>query len=207
MRLIIFILLGNIIAYIAITTVIDTCLLGMLGLYMPRRCDRKEFIVRDNNRIDIQKGFMCSAFSVAYILRHYGMEADGADIYGKMPHMMKDGCVYPKGLKKVLQQYGFSVRYCTGGLNALQREICKAHPVIVMMRVRKDRKWLHYVPVVGFDERYIYIAESLPELVNCDGINYNRRVRKNNFKQLWNTAMLKQPLYKNTFFIIDSKEG
>lgn len=75
----------------------------------------------------------------------------------------------------------FNVRYCSGNLEALQQEICKGNPVIVMIKVRKDKNWLHYVPVVGFNDRYIFIAESLLELVNCDCGFYNRRVEKRNF--------------------------
>ena len=70
------------------------------------KCRQREYIVKNQNRIDIQTGYQCSAFSVAYLLRHYGIDANGADIYNQMPHKMKDGCVYPKGLPKVLQEYG-----------------------------------------------------------------------------------------------------
>ena len=115
---------------------------------------------------------------------------------------MKDGCVYPKGLPKVLQEYGLCAKYYSGNLKALQNEVCKGTPVIVMIRVRNDKNWLHYVPVVGFDDRYVFVAESLPELVNCNCKYYNRRIEKKFFLQLWNTAMLKQPLFRNTFYVV-----
>lgn len=78
----------------------------------------------------------------------------------------------------------------------------KGNPVIVMIRVQRDKNWLHYVPVVGFDERYIFIAESLEELVNYDGKLYNRRIKKEDFRKLWDTSMLRQPLYRNTFYVV-----
>ena len=71
-----------------------------------------------------------------------------------------------------------------------------------MIRVQKDKNWLNYVPVVGYDETYIYLAESLPELVNCESEYYNRRVEIKEFKKLWNTAMIRQPFYKNTYMRI-----
>ena len=37
----------------------------------------------------------------------------------------------------------------------------KGNPVIVMIRVQKDKDWLHYVPVVGFDEEHVFLAESV----------------------------------------------
>ena len=124
------------------------------------------------------------------------------DIYNQMTYKMKDGCVYPKGLSKVLQEYGLCAKYYSGNLKALQNEVCKGTPVIVMIRVRNDKNWLHYVPVVGFDDRYVFVAESLPELVNCNCKYYNRRIEKKFFLQLWNTAMLKQPLFRNTFYVV-----
>lgn len=154
----------------------------------------------------MQTGYQCSAFSVAYLLRHHGISVSGEEIYPNMPDKMKNGCVYPKGLCRALSGYGFSVRYCRGNLKALQVEICRGNPVIVMIKVRKDKNWLHYVSVVGFNDRYIFIAESLPELVNCDCGFYNQRVEKKEFLWLWNTAMLRQPLYKNTYFIVENRE-
>ena len=82
--------------------------------------------------------------------------------------------------------------------------------VIVMIRVRNDKNWLHYVSVVGFDDRYVFVAESLLELVNCNCKYYNRRIEKKFFLQLWNTAMLKQPLFRNTFYVVtkyNTKKG
>lgn len=38
------------------------------------------------------------------------------------------------------------------------------------------------------------------ELVNCQKEYYNRRVEIKEFKRLWNTAMLKMPFYRNTFY-------
>lgn len=81
----------------------------------------------------------------------------------------------------------------------------KGNPVIVMIRVQKDKDWLHYVQVVGFDEEHVFLAESLSKLINCKKVLYNRRLRNEEFLQLWNTAMLKQPFYKNTYFVVKNK--
>lgn len=51
----------------------------------------------------------------------------------------------------------------------------------------------------------MFLAESLSELINCKNVLYNRRLRNEEFMQLWNTAMLKQPFYKNTYFVAKSK--
>ena len=203
MRKILAFIFGNIMCFLIVTTMIDRKLMGKLVYMRLKGCSKKKFVVSRQNRIDFQTGYKCAAYSVAYLLRHYGIEANGNDIYTDMPNKMKNGCIYPIGIVHTLQSYGFQVRYCTGNLNALENEICKGKPVIVMIRVRRDKNWLHYVPVVGFDERYMYIAESLEELVNYDGKFCNRRIEKEDFLKLWNTSMLRQPLYRNTFHVVE----
>ena len=91
-------------------------------------------------------------------------------------------------------------------MNALKYEIRNGNPVIVMILVQKDKDWLHYVPVVGFDEHYVYLAESLESLINCIEKKYNRKVENVEFKKLWNTSMIRQTFYKNTYFRIRKQE-
>lgn len=162
-------------------------------------------MITKENCIDIQTGNSCSGYSIAYILRHYGISVNGDEIYAKLPNKMNNGYVYPKEVKRMLEKYGFHVKYCVGNLHVLRNEVSKGTPVIVFMKVREDKNWLHYVPVVGYDENNIFIAESLAELVNCNANTYNRKICNEDFKILWNTSMLKMPLYTHTFYCIDRK--
>lgn len=203
---ILIVILGNVGCFLVVTTMVDMKLMGKLVHKKSKECPKWEFVIKQPNKIDIQTGYQCAAYSVAYLLRHYGIPATGSDIYTRMPDKMKNGCTYPKGIVNILQEYGFHAKYCSGNLKVLENEISKGNPVIVMIRVRKDKNWLHYVPVVGFDEKYIFIAESLSELVNYDGKLYNRRIEKGEFERLWNTSMIRQPLYKNTFFAVQKAE-
>lgn len=116
---------------------------------------------------------------------------------------MANGYAYPKMIKKIFEKYGFDAKYCVGNLNTLKNEIAKGNPVIAFIKVRKDKNWLHYIPVVGYDEENILLAESLPEYVNCNEKTYNRKMSKKEFLTLWNTSMLKMPLYTHTFFVIE----
>lgn len=191
--------------YLIITNIVDIILLGAFSFRFSAGCHTEQFVITKENRIDMQKGFQCSAFSTAYVLRHFDKEVDGGTLYSVMPHKMKSGYVYPKGVYDMLRSYGMKVKYCRGNLNALKVDLQKGNPVIVMIRVQKDKDWLHYVPVVGFDEEHVFLAESLSELINCKNVLYNRRLRNEEFMQLWNTAMLKQPFYKNTYFVTKSK--
>lgn len=84
----------------------------------------------------------------------------------------------------------------------MKNEISKGNPVIVMIRIQTDKKWLHYVPIVGYEEQYIFIAESLEELTNCNERYYNRKIAIREFGKLWNTSMLKMPFYRNTYMVV-----
>ena len=200
-RLAVGIILCAVVNYLLITTIVDMILMGVLFFQFAPGCGADHYLIESENRIDIQTGYQCSAFSSAYLLRHFQIEAEGEDRYKKMPCKMKDGYVYPRGIQKLLRAYGFRVRYCSGNLNALKREVEKGNPVIVMIRVREDKNWLHYVPVVGFDEQNIFLAESLEDMVNCNEKCYNRKVDNKTFRRLWNTSMLRQPLYRNTYMV------
>lgn len=79
--------------------------------------EEKSFIITKENRIDMQKGFQCSAFSTAYVLRHFDKKVDGGTLYSVMSHKMKRVYVYPKGLYDMLRNYGMKVKYCRGNLN------------------------------------------------------------------------------------------
>lgn len=120
-----------------------------------------------------------------------------------MPNKMRGGYIYPKGIFNFLSKNGFKVKYCRGNLNSLKNEVATGNPVIAMIKIRPDKNWLHYVPVVGYDGQNIFVAESLAELSNCNEPHYNRRIPAKEFKKLWNTAMPKMPLYANTFFTVE----
>lgn len=198
-------LISSFFLYLTITQIVDIVLLGHLAWKFSNKSSLPSYMIEEENRIDLQTDFQCSAFACAYVLRHFGIDADGKSLYAAMPHKMKSGYVYPKGIRVLLQRHDIPVRYCRGNLSALKQELQKGHPVIVMIRVQRDKGWLHYVPIVGYDEEYLYVAESLPELVNCPGASYNRKIPKTEFLQLWNTDMVKQPFYKNTYFAYTGK--
>lgn len=205
MKIVVIFLIGSPLVYLTTTQIVDIFLLGGLAWKTSGKSGLSSYIVEGKNRIDIQTEFQCSAFASAYVLRHFGKDTSGIKLYTKMSHKMKNGYVYPKGIKVLLRCYGIRVHYCRGNLSTLKQELQKGHPVIVMIRVWKDKDWLHYVPVVGYDEEYFFVAESLPDLVNCQGNSYNRKIANTEFLQLWNTAMIKMPFYRNTYFSYTDK--
>ncbi len=55
---------------------------------------------------------------------------------------------------------------------------------------------------LGFDGKYIYTADSMKEHMNCENKPYNRRISISEFKKIWLTSKIYQPLMFNLFFEI-----
>lgn len=201
---ILILVLGMIVLCFFTIQIVDIFLIGFLHKRTNKESVPNEFMITKSNRIDIQGEYECSAFSSAYILRHLGKEAEGFALYDKIPSKFKmsNGYVYPKGIIHCLSSNGVNVQYCKGNMNVLKSEVAKGIPVIVLIKIREDKNWLHFVPVVGYDEKYIYIAESYEPLINCDEKFYNRKVEIERFKKLWKTGDYRMPLYSNTFYRI-----
>lgn len=57
--------------------------------------------------------------------------------------------------------------------------------------------------VVGYDQKNIYLVDSLKENVNVDNPNYNRMLTEEEFKEVWNTNML---LSSNIYIVIKNRK-
>ena len=191
-----------------INTIIITCLLDglIIGFAMPakRRQYKREFMLKTPNRFDYQTGTECSGFSSAYVLRSFGIEADGRELYARIPYKLPGGAVLPGVLRKEISRRGLKVRYVKGNLETLKADLSEGKRVIVFIRTRTDKRWLHFVPIVGYDEENIYIAESMGSLVNCESTHSNRRLTNEEFLKFWDTRELYMPFYRNTYLVIES---
>jgi len=202
MKILIFLLIFCINTFI-ITVITDVLILGFPCRCCEEETERKSYLLAVPNRIDFQRSTECSGFSTAHVIRSFGVEADGNELYKMMPGKLRNGAVLPKNLKKILQNLGFKVRYCRGNLNTLKGLLSENIRVIAFVKTRQDKHWLHYVHVVGYDEECVFIADSLRELANCKEEYYNRRLPYEEFLKLWDTREVYMPLYKNTFLIIE----
>ena len=198
----------TVVLWVIISTIINAYLMTLPIPVLRKRGYPANYLIQQNNRIDFQQNTECAAFSTAYVLRHFGMEDAGEALYTHFPSKTRAGNVYPKGIRTVLRKKGFKTRYYKGSINTLKYEVSKGTPVIVFIKVQKDRNLLHFVPVVGYDKEYIYLSESLRHLVNCDGEHnsYNRKVPINEFKELWNVKRVHMLLYSNTYITVDATQ-
>lgn len=197
------------ILWIIISTIINAYLMTLPIPVLRKRDYPADYLIKQNNRIDFQNKRECAAFSTAFVMRHFGMEADGKELYTTFPSKTRSGNVYPKGIRAVLRDKGFKTKYYKGNIHTLKYEVSKGNPVIVFIKVHKGRSNSHYVPVVGYDEEYFYLSESLGHLVGCNDNcnNYNRKVPINEFKKLWNVKNIYMLTYSNTYITVDRTEN
>ena len=196
-----------IISALLMLVILDWCIIGFAvpDKRIRKRNYEKEYILKEQNRMAYQKTTECSGFSTAYVLRSFGMEADGNDIYAKISRKMKNGAVLPRTLKRAIQGYGYDVKYVKGSLETIKADLSERKRVIVLVKTRLDKNWLHYVSIVGYDEENIFIAESLDYLTNCEEQYYNRKLTNHEFLKFWDTREWYMPFYKNTYLVIDKK--
>lgn len=207
MQIIIIFLIFTIVSWFIITILVDSHLMSLPTLNHSKVDPPHAYLITSSNRIDFQTEFECSAYSSAYVLRHFGQEIDGQAVYKKMPNKLENGYVYPKGILNYLGANGLFVRYCKGSIDQLKQELTNGVPVIVLIKVFPNKKYIHYLPVVGYDETYFYLAESLNYLANAQSESkyYNRKVTVSEFKKLWALNDIKMPIYNNTYFVTSSK--
>lgn len=145
-----------------------------------------------DNYFDYQSGLECSAFSSAYVLRHFGEPANGMELYQDFPEKMSDGGVMPQGIVTLFESKGYTAEFRPDGtLDELKAELNKGAPVIVFIHIKEpytNTHNTHYVPMVGYDKEYIYLAESISTLANCKAetdVPYNRKIEWGKFEKLW----------------------
>ena len=104
------------------------------------------------------------------------------------------------GIILLCLKYKVRVLLRIGNIEALKDSVSKGVPIVVLTRTVVGSRWLHYITVVGFDEEYIYTADSMKEHVNSNNKPYNRRIPISDFKKIWLTSKIYQPLMFNLFF-------
>lgn len=155
--------------------------------YVNQHDHPSSYLISPNPAPDTQKTCECSGCSSAYLLRFYGENANGVELFNQQsfPCKHSEGA-YPKCFKILFEeQYGnYTTAYYTGTTDDLKNAVSKGTPVIVLLF---NGKTLHYVPVVGYDEEHFFIQDSVDEYRNVDDCdNFNRSVEIPVFDKMWN---------------------
>ena len=146
-----------------------------------------EYMITTENEIQKQYRYECGAYSTAYVLRSLGEDVDSKEFYDSVEPKGKDGSVTYEAMQAGVERYGCKLESGMISLAALKYEVSKGVPVIVGMEIAPGNSLPHFLPIVGYDDEYIYAAESVGRYANEKGDHYNRKIKINVFKELWKT--------------------
>ena len=178
--------------------VIVVLLIGLIAAFIVIRnhpgTDPTTYMIKTKNHFDYQKGFECSAYASAYVIRSLGDDANGTDIYEKL-EKYPDGTVDPEALMSYLNSSGYDANQIIGGLDDLKNELHKGVPVIAMVRITPGASAYHYLPVVGYDDKYYYAADSDKNYITGEENYYNRKISIDDMKQMLSTEFCEEYLF------------
>ena len=146
-----------------------------------------EYMITTENEIQKQYRYECGAYSTAYVLRSLGEDVDSKEFYDSLEPKGKDGSVPYEAMQAGAERYGYKLESGMISLAALKYEVSKGVPVIVGMEIAPGNSLLHFLPIVGYDDEYIYAAESVGIYANEKSDHYNRKIKTDTFKELWKT--------------------
>ncbi len=143
------------------------------------------FCEGSGHRIDYQTDGKCAAYAAAYLLRHFGEDADGENLFLELKRQF--GFVSANSVVDVFEQHGYQAKACHGSIDTLKQRLSGGNPIIVFIRIPGDT---HYAVVIGYDEQYIYLVDSLAENANASDTQYNRVLTTEDFEAVWKTGTL-----------------
>ena len=146
-----------------------------------------EYMITTENEIQKQYRYECGAYSTAYVLRSLGVDVDSKEFYEQAEPKSKEGAVPYEAMQAGAERYGYKLESGMISLAALKYEVSKGVPVIVGIEIAPGNSLPHFLPIVGYDDEYIYAAESVGRYANEKGDHYNRKIKINVFKELWKT--------------------
>ena len=144
-----------------------------------------EYMITTENEIQKQYRYECGAYSTAYVLRSLGVDVDSKEFYEQAEPKSKEGAVPYEAMQAGAERYGYKLESGMISLAALKYEVSKGVPVIVGIEIAPGNSLPHFLPLVGYDEDYIYAAESVGIYANEKSGHYNRKIKTDTFKELW----------------------
>ena len=158
-------------------------------------CPAEFFCEEKGNHIDFQSKDNCAAYATAYVLRELGENTNGEEVAKEIKRFF--GFVPARSIVEVFKNHGYTAKaYCGNTETLKQRFICGA-PIIVFISVFRDT---HYAVVVGYNEEYFYLADSLAENMNVEAGRYNRKITTEEFEDIWKTNTV---LSDNIYICLD----
>ena len=157
------------------------------------------FCTSSENRIDYQTDGKCAAYAAAYLLRHFGENADGETLFPELKRTL--GFFSANSIVDVFAQHGYQAKARHGSVDTLKQRLTEGNPIIVFIRIPGDT---HYAVIIGYDEQHIYLVDSLAENTNASDARYNRVLTAEDFEAVWKTGTL---LPDNIYIVVTAANG
>lgn len=149
----------------------------------------ESFMISDPVRIDRQGANMCSGYALALILRYYGEDITGEEVYNGFAEKDPDGSVWMGTMIDYIDATGkYKATLYTGTLDNLKEALNKGYPVLIAGKVSYEETGLHDMVLTGYDKDYVYIADSY--LFKEESDYYNRKVDYDEFAFMWDTEIV-----------------
>ena len=151
------------------------------------------YLLGHENLFEFQGKNQCAGYSAAYVMRFFGHDVLGEDAYNQMQYKLSSGYVLPQAVVDYLNENEIESKLVTSNLEQLKTHVSRGKPIIVL--IGNGRHWQHYLTVVGYDEEYIYLVDTLKEESEKP---YNRAMTEEDFVSQWNNKI---PLFERTAFV------
>lgn len=161
------------------------------------------FTITQENSFETQIVNECSAFSSAYVLRHFGENKTGLALYDEFNYKLPfSGYVLPKGILDYFKDTPYQVKMYTGTFETLKTQLTKGTPIIVL--VGNHLNWQHYMTVVGYNDtlQEVYFFDSLRETDENESLPGNRTLSTDYFLSMWDNGL---PIFNHLYFVIEKR--
>ena len=161
------------------------------------------FSITAENSFETQVVNECSAFSSAYVLRHFGENKTGLALYAEFNYKLPfSGYVLPKGILEYFEKSSYQIHMYTGTFETLKTQLTKGVPIIVLVGVGLD--WQHYMTLVGYDDSLneVYFFDSLKDHDENGNALGNRTLSSDYFLDMWDNKI---PTFNHLYFTITKR--
>lgn len=161
------------------------------------------FSITAENSFETQVVNECSAFSSAYVLRHFGENKTGLALYAEFNYKLPfSGYVLPKGILEYFEKSSYQIHMYTGTFETLKTQLTKGVPIIVL--VGASLQWQHYMTLVGYDDTLneVYFFDSLKDDDENENAPGNRTLSADYFLDMWDNEL---PIFNHLYFTITKR--
>jgi ABC-type bacteriocin/lantibiotic exporter with double-glycine peptidase domain len=158
------------------------------------------YYITNTNKFEQQPPNQCAAYATAYVLRNFGREVTGDEIYKRMSFKIPvSGYILPKGIITFVKKSGFKSEIYKGDLSNLKSKVAEGNPVVVL--IGKGFYWQHYMTLVGYndDKQELYFYDSKRTNDENNSLVGNRSMTEEYFMELWKNGL---PIFNRVYISV-----